>query len=125
MREVYIYIQLNCYLLHRWKIGALRKSQPLLFAPWFPKLFSRAASNKGRLADGLSTEKCFLAATGLTCTRLSLLFPGLDKDRLQQGRPSLICSSTYWTSPTSTTSQEQPHQQLMMQQSLHQTIAPV
>ena len=33
----------------------------------------------------------------------SYFFPGLD--RLQQRRPSLLCSSTYCTSPTSTTSE--------------------
>ena len=47
----------------------------------------------------------FFVATGFTGTLLCLLFPGLDKDRLQQVRPSLIYYSIYWTSPTSTTSE--------------------
>ena len=47
----------------------------------------------------------FFAATRLTGTHLFLLFPRNDKDRLQQVRPSLLCYSIYWTSPTSTTSE--------------------
>ena len=106
MREVYTYIQLNGYWYPPRKTGALRRSRPLLPAPNFSNLFSRAASNEGRLADGLSKENCFFFATsGLTGTHLFLLFPGLDADRLQQGRPSLSCFSTCCTSFTSTTSE--------------------
>ena len=90
-------------LISPWKTGTLRQSRPLLLAPVFSKLFSRAASNEGRLAEGLSTESCFFATTGLTGARLFSLFPGLD--RLQQRRPSLSCSSTSCTSCTSTTSE--------------------
>ena len=92
MQEVYTYAQLICYLYHPWKNVKLRQSRPLLLAHDFSKLFCRAASNDGRLTDGLSTENCLFAGTGLTGTRFFLLFPGLDKDRLQQGRPCLISS---------------------------------
>ena len=108
MREVYTYKQLNCYWYTPWKIGELRRSRLLLLTSNFSKLFSRAASIEGRLADGLSTENCFFARRGLTGTNLFLLFPGLDTDRLQQRRPSLLyipSSSTYCTTPTSTTSE--------------------
>ena len=47
----------------------------------------------------------FFATPGLTGARLFLLFPGLDADRLQEGRPSFSCSATYCTSPTSATSE--------------------
>ena len=47
----------------------------------------------------------YFATPGLTGARLFLFFPGLDADRLQQGRPSFSCSSTYCTNPTSTTSE--------------------
>ena len=105
MREVYTYIHINCYWYPLWKTGALRRSRPLLLATDFSKLFSRAASIEGRLADGLSTENLFFWATGLTGTRLPFFFPGLDTDQLQQWRLSLRWSSTYWTSPTSTASE--------------------
>ena len=55
MREVFRYIQLNCHWHPPWKTGALRQTRPLLLAPDFPKLFSRADSNEARLGDGLST----------------------------------------------------------------------
>ena len=103
MRQAYTNIQLNWYWYPPWKTGALRRSRPLLFAPYFPKLFWRADSNEGRLADGLETENCFFTTPGLTGARLFLRFPGLD--RLQQGRPSFSCSATYCTSPTSTISE--------------------
>ena len=47
----------------------------------------------------------FFATPGLTGARLFLLFPRLDADRQQQGRPSFSCSSTYCMSPISTTSE--------------------
>ena len=95
MREVNTYIQRNCFWNPPRKTGALRQSRPLLLAPDFSLLFSRAVSNEGRLADRFSTENCFFfATTELTGTRLYLLFPGVDSDRLQQGRPSLSCFST-------------------------------
>ena len=59
MREVYTYKQLKCYWYPLWKTGALRQSRALLLAPDFSKLFSRATSNEGRPADGLSTANCF------------------------------------------------------------------
>ena len=105
MREVYANIQLNCYWYPSWKIGALRQSRLLLLAPDFSKLYSRGDSNEGRLADWLATENCFFVTPELTGARLFLLFPGLDADRMQQGRPSFSCSSTYCTSPTSPTSE--------------------
>ena len=105
MRELYTNIQLKCYWYPSWKTGALRRSCPLLLAPDFSKLFWKADSNEGRLAVGLETENCFFRTPGLTGARLFLLFPGLDVDRLQQGRPSFSCSATYCTSPTSTTSE--------------------
>ena len=49
-------------------------------------------------------QKLFFATPGLTGAHLFLLFPGLDADQLQQGRPSFSCSATYCTSPPSTTS---------------------
>ena len=60
MREGYTNIQLNCYWYPPWKTGRLRPSRLLLLAPDLSKLFSRADSNEGRLADGLATENCFL-----------------------------------------------------------------
>ena len=57
------------------------------------------------MKDGLETENCFFTTPGLTGARLFLLFPGLDVDQLQQGRPSFSCSATYRTSPKSTTSE--------------------
>ena len=105
MREIYTNIQLNCYWYSAWKTGALRRSRPVLLAPDFSKFFSRADANEGRLADGLGTENCFFTTPGLTGARLFLPLPGLDVDRLQQGRPSFSCSSIYCTSPTSTTSE--------------------
>ena len=106
MRGVSTYKQLNWYWYLSWKTETLRWSQPLFLAPNFSKLFSRAVSIERRLADGLSAEKCFFSAiTGHTGTRLFLLYPGFDSDRLQQGRPSLLFSSTYWTSPTWKTSE--------------------
>ena len=105
MRELYTNIQLNCYWYPPWKTGAIRRSRPLLLAPDFSKLFWRADSIEGRLADGLETENCFFTTPGLTGARLFLLFPGLDVDRLQQGTPILSCSATYCTSATSTTSE--------------------
>ena len=48
----------------------------------------------------------FFDTPGLTGARFFLLSPGLDADRLQQRRPSFSCSSTYFTSPTSTTSEK-------------------
>ena len=105
MREVYTYIQLNCYWYPTWKTGALRQSRPLLLAPDFSKLFPRADLSEGRLADGLSKKIVFFTTPGLTGTRLSLLFPRHDADQLQQERPSLPCSWTYCTSPFSTTSE--------------------
>ena len=53
----------------------------------------------------LQQKTVFFATPGLTGARLFLLFPGLDADRFQQRRPSLSCSATYCTSPTSTTSE--------------------
>ena len=106
MREVYTYIQLKCYLYPPWKNGALQQSRPLLLALDFSKLFSRTDSNERRPAGGLSTENCFFCSNRTHCTSLFLLFPGLDTNRLQQGRPCLSCSSTYCTSPTSTTTTE-------------------
>ena len=47
----------------------------------------------------------FFPTPGLTGACLFLLFPGLDADRLQQGRPSFSSSATYCTSPTSTKSE--------------------
>ena len=47
----------------------------------------------------------FFVTPALNGARLFLLFPVLDADRLQEGRPSFSCSSTYCTSPTSTTSE--------------------
>ena len=105
MREVYTNKQLNCYWYPPWKVGAIRQSRPLLFAPDFSKLLRRADSNEGRLVDGLATENFFFATPGLIGACLFLLFPGLDAGRLQQGRPSFSCSATYCTSPTSTTSE--------------------
>ena len=72
----------------------MRQSRPLLLAPVFSKFFSRAASNEGRLPDGLSTDYCFFATTELTGTRLFLLFPEPDTDRLQQGNHLLPFAST-------------------------------
>ena len=103
MREVYTNLQLNCYWYPPWNTGALRRSRPLLLAPDFSKLFSRADSNEGRLTDGLETENCFFETPGLIDACLFLPFPGLD--RLQQRRPSFSCSATYCTSTTSTTSE--------------------
>ena len=134
MWEVYTNIQLNCYWYPPWKTGALRRSRPLLLAPDFSKLFWRANSNEGRLADGLVTENCFFVTPGLTGARVFLLFPGLEADRLQQGRPSFSCSATYCTSPTSLPQQRQrcgqsfeahSHRQVLRQRFRHWTNAPV
>ena len=59
MREVYAYIQLNCYWYPPRKTGALWRSRLLLLAPDFSKRLRRADSNEGWLAAGLSTENCF------------------------------------------------------------------
>ena len=98
-------VQMNSkyYWYPPWNTGALRRSLPLLLAPDFSKLFSRADSNEGRLTTGLWTENCFFGTPGLTDDCLFLPFPGLE--RLQHGSPSFSCSATYCTSPTSTTSE--------------------
>ena len=59
--EVHTNVQLKCYCYPPWNTGALRRSRPLLLAPDFSKLFSRADSNDGRLTDGLQTENCFFS----------------------------------------------------------------
>ena len=97
MREVYSNTQLNRYWYPPWKTGASRQMTTTYCCPDFSKLSWRSDSNDGRLADGLATENCF--------SPLLLVFPGLDADRLQQGRPSLSCSATYCTSSTSTISE--------------------
>ena len=76
MREVYPNIQLNCYWYPPWKTGALRRSWPLLLAPDFSKLFWRADSSEGRLADGLATENCFFCNTRTHRRSLLLALPG-------------------------------------------------
>ena len=88
--------------LENWGIGAIATTSS---RPDFSKLFSRAVSKEGRLADGLETENCFFVTPGLTGAHFFLLFPGLDANRLQQRRPSFSISATYCTSPTSTASE--------------------
>ena len=118
MREVYKYIQLNCFWYPPCKTRALRRSRILVLAPDFSKLFARADSNDGRPADGHATENRLFVTKGLTDARLFLLFPGLDP--LQQGRPSFSCSSTYCTTPTPTTSEMRTVVRDAVSQSAHE-----
>ena len=105
MREVSTCIQSNCFIYPPWKTGALRRSRPIYLGRHFSKFFLRVASNEGRLADSLSTQNCFFfATTGLTGTRFSLFFLGLDTDRLQQASQGLY-SSIYQTFPAPTKSE--------------------
>ena len=105
MRELYTNIQLNYYWYPHGKLGLYGDRDHFFSPPTSQNFSEEQTQNEGRLVDGLETENCFFTTPGLTGGRLFLLFPGLDVDRLQQGRPSFSCSATYCTSPTSTTSE--------------------
>ena len=74
---------------------------------WFFKIVLKSSFKSRTASRRTLNRKLYFAATVLTSARLFLFFPGLDTDWLQQKRPSLSCSSTYWKSPTSTTSERQ------------------
>ena len=132
MREVYKYTQFNCYIYRHWKTRALRRSWSLLLALNSSKLFSRASSNEGRPAVGLSTRNCFLLPqkaslalassyflrdlTKIDCTKRDQIYyvPRYTEHLPPQSRQR--CGQSFGP---------QPHQQLMMQQFLHQTVTPV
>ena len=75
---------------------------------FLPPTSQNSSQEQIQMKDGQQTDlqqkTVFFVTPGLTGARLFLLFPELD--RLQQGRPSFSCSSTYCTSPTSTTSEK-------------------
>ena len=113
-----------------WKNGALRQSRPLILAPEFSKLFSRAASNNGILADELSKEKCsFLPQQDSLALASSYFF--LDSTQMDCNKGDQIFDDLQYIEHLLTQKHQKrrqscwapPYEQLMMQQFLHQTIA--
>ena len=128
MREVYI--QLNCYGYPPRKTGALRRSRSLFIAPDFLKLFSGAASNEGRLEDGLSKEKCFFLPQQDSLALASFFSSGTQidcnkGDQAYHAPQHIAHLLPHRHQRCGKLCGVQPHQQLMMQQWLHQTNTPV
>ena len=88
--------------MENWGITAIMTTSS---RPRFLKTFLKSRLKWRTASRWTRNRKLFFATPELTGARLFFLFPGLDADRLQQGRPSFSCAATYSTSPTSTTSE--------------------
>ena len=80
MREVYTYIQLDCYWYPLGKLGQYG-NQDCSFSHPTPQ---NSSEEQTQMRDGQQTDfqqkTVFFATPGLNGARLFLLFPGLDAD---------------------------------------------